>query len=288
MNEETLQIRIHGDASLPTLIYLPGIHGDWTLIGSFKKAVQGRVRFVEFTYPRTLTWSLDDYAHSVISALRDNNIHEGRLLAESFGSQVAWAIIKKYSKQSLETPHEHGTVTPASQRRNRLQKEKITFNPSGVILAAGFVRHPVVFGAHCAYYVFRYTPRFGRAASLWIVKKYAALRHLKAPETKSEINEFIARRNDADWAAVTHRLDLVRRNDPRRIARTMNPSIPVDFIAGIVDPIVPYPPVIHWLKRHCPGFRYSKVISPADHNVLSTAPQKSAKIIMNWTSDKLR
>jgi len=30
---EELQLRIHGQASLPTLIYLPGLHGDWTLIG---------------------------------------------------------------------------------------------------------------------------------------------------------------------------------------------------------------------------------------------------------------
>ena len=57
--EEKLQLRVYGDASLPTLIYLPGMHGDWTLIGGFRNAVAGRVRFVEMTYPRTLTWSLD-------------------------------------------------------------------------------------------------------------------------------------------------------------------------------------------------------------------------------------
>ena len=59
------QLRIHGDASLPTLIYLPGLHGDWTLVGGFREAVDGRVRFVEMTYPRTLTWSLDDYAAAI-------------------------------------------------------------------------------------------------------------------------------------------------------------------------------------------------------------------------------
>ena len=51
---EELQLRIHGEASLPTLIYLPGLHGDWTLIGGFRHALGGRVRFVEVTYPRTL------------------------------------------------------------------------------------------------------------------------------------------------------------------------------------------------------------------------------------------
>src|ERR1039458_3005433 len=28
---EKLEMRVYGDAALPTLIYLPGIHGDWTL-----------------------------------------------------------------------------------------------------------------------------------------------------------------------------------------------------------------------------------------------------------------
>jgi len=51
---EELQLRIHGEGSLPTLIYLPGLHGDWTLIGGFRQALAGRARFVEVTYPRTL------------------------------------------------------------------------------------------------------------------------------------------------------------------------------------------------------------------------------------------
>ncbi len=62
---ETLRLRLHGDDSLPTLIYLPGLHGDWTLVASFRRALAGRVRFVEFTYPRTLTWPLDDYATAI-------------------------------------------------------------------------------------------------------------------------------------------------------------------------------------------------------------------------------
>src|SRR6266496_2885705 len=90
---ETLQIRLHGPASLPTLIYLPGLHGDWTLVGSFRQALAGRVRFVEITYPRTLTWSLDDYAAEIEKGLAGNGISSGWLLGESFGSQVLWPIL---------------------------------------------------------------------------------------------------------------------------------------------------------------------------------------------------
>jgi hypothetical protein len=90
---EDLQLRIYGEASLPTLIYLPGLHGDWTLIGGFRHAISDKVRFVEVTYPRTLTWSLDDYATAIESALAQNGITGGWLLGESFASQVVWGAV---------------------------------------------------------------------------------------------------------------------------------------------------------------------------------------------------
>ncbi|MGO8766325.1 MAG: hypothetical protein ACLQSR_14455 [Limisphaerales bacterium] len=77
MAEEKIQLRIYGDATLPTLVYLPGMHGDWTLIGGFRKHVMGKVCFVEMTYPRTLTWSLDDYAAAVEAALSENGVGHG-------------------------------------------------------------------------------------------------------------------------------------------------------------------------------------------------------------------
>ena len=84
---EELQLRIHGDASLPSLIYLPSLHGDWTLIGGFRHALGGRARFVEVTYPRTLSWSLDDYAAAIETAMEQHGVTGGWLLGESYGSQ---------------------------------------------------------------------------------------------------------------------------------------------------------------------------------------------------------
>ena len=83
---EKLQIRIHGADHLPTLIYLPGLHGDWTLIGDFRKHLAGKVRFVEFTYPRSLTWSLDDYAEAIETSLAQNRIASGWLPARMIAS----------------------------------------------------------------------------------------------------------------------------------------------------------------------------------------------------------
>src|SRR5262245_16567833 len=124
--EEHLQVRVHGDASLPTLIYLPGLHGDWTLVTSFRLAIAGRVRFVEFTYPRTLTWSLHDYAAAVETELLANDIQRGWLLGESYSSQVVWAMVDN----------------------TRVARDR--FNPAGLILANGFVRHPMIWGVRLA------------------------------------------------------------------------------------------------------------------------------------------
>ena len=92
---ETIQLRSHHDAVEPTLIFLPGLHGDWTLVTGFRLALAGRARFVEFTYPRTLTWSLTDYAQAVADALVAHGVKRGWVLAESFSSQVAWALLAR-------------------------------------------------------------------------------------------------------------------------------------------------------------------------------------------------
>ena len=80
---EEIIIRIHGDPANPTLIYLPGLHGDWTLIADFRAAVQRDIRLVEFTYPRSTTWSLADYSNAVKEKLAEHQIGAGWLLGES-------------------------------------------------------------------------------------------------------------------------------------------------------------------------------------------------------------
>jgi len=245
--EEELQIRIHGEASLPTLIYLPGLHGDWTLISGFRQAIAGRLRLVEFTYPRTLTWSLDDYA----TALSQNGITNGWLLGESFASQVVWAM--------------------ASRGK---------FPAQGVILAGGFVKYPL----HRAVGLMeKITDRLSTRFLVWMIFGYARIarfRYRRSPQTVAMIGEFISRRTELDRRAAQHRLRLVAQNDPRPIARQTR--LPVFGLSGFFDPIVPWPRVRRWLRNECPALRDYKVIANADHNVLSTAPREAAKQILNW------
>src|SRR5215470_11876313 len=184
---EELQIRIHGSDSLPTLIYLPGLHGDWTLIGRFREALASRAFLVEITYPRTVTWSLEDYARAVVAALKEQGIHQGWLLAESFSSQIAWRVL-----------------------------EDKTFCVQGLILAGGFVRHPMLWGVRLA-------ERIVGAMSLNLVIKilfgYAKLARRRKAGRSDEMNEFIARRTPQDQQAAKHRLHLLAGSDSCAVAR---------------------------------------------------------------------
>lgn len=250
---EELQLRSEGDTSRPTLIYLPGLHGDWTLIGSFKRALNNRVRFIETTYPRTLTWSLEDYAENVENALAEKGVTRGWLLGESFSSQVVWPLLA----------------------RNRFQIE-------GIILAGGFVRHPVQAGVRLA-------ERIAHGISLSLLTrimfgyaKFARFRYRHSPETMNNIREFVERRTELDRQAAVHRLRLVAASDFCEIARKT--KTPIFALTGVLDPIVPWIFVRPWLRRHCPALRDYKIMWRADHNVLSTAAEASAEQIVRWMS----
>ena len=248
---EKLEMRVHGDASLPTLVYLPGLHGDWTLVGSFRLALGGRVRFVEVTYPRTLTWSLEDYAREVETALAEQGITRGWLLGESFSSQVLWSLVA----------------------RGR-------FHIVGVILAGGFVRHPMRWGVRLAERLCGGISLTLLARILFGYAKVARFRYRNAPEVLANINEFIVRRTELDRQAATHRLRLIAQNDPRPIARRVN--LPVYALSGLLDPIVPWCCVRPWLKKNCPRLRDYRIIWGADHTVLGTGSGAAAGHVLRW------
>ena len=248
---DDLQIQVHGSSSLPALIYLPGLHGNWKLIGGFRRALGERVRFIEITYPNTLTWSLDQHAEAVESALAAREISTGWLLSESFSSQVAWAMLA----------------------RKR-------FAARGLILAGGFVRHPLAGGMRLA-------QRFFDQLSFALVSRIFCLyawvtpfRFRRSPETFQEIKQFIRGLTSQDLEAFKHRLRLIGQNDPCAIAAQS--QVPIHALTGFFDPVVPWISVRRWLRKNCPELREYKIIWRADHNVLGTAPQAAAEQILKW------
>jgi pimeloyl-ACP methyl ester carboxylesterase len=253
INTEAVELRVHDGASMPTLVYLPGVHGDWTLIGGFRRALRGRVRFVEVTYPRTKTWRLEDYAGAVAESLSAHGIVKGWVLAESFGSQVFWPLLKQ-GKFAVE----------------------------GVILAGGFARHPAPWMASLAAVMAGNTPFTVIRKFFAAYEHVARFRFRNSPETLANIREFVGRRTMEDCLAMRHRLKLVAANDPRLDARRIR--LPVYALTGLFDPIVPWYPALRWLRRNCQALREDRVIWRADHNVLGTAPEAAAAQVLEWLS----
>ena len=250
-------MRVYGDSAQPTLIYLPGIHGDWTLVSSFRRALAGRLRFAEFTYPRTLDWSLDDYAQGVETALAEQGIARGWLLGESFSSQVVWSLVAR----------QH-------------------FEIQALVLAGGFVRHPMRWGVRLAERLCGGISLGLLARVLFGYARVARFRYRHSPEVQANIQEFIARRTELDLKAARHRLRLIAQNDPRPIARRV--TVPVYALTGLVDPIVPWWFVRPWLKKNCPALHDYKILWRADHNVLGTAAEASAEQVMRWMNEGVR
>jgi len=248
---QEIQIKIHGPETVPTLVYLPGIHGNWSLLGGFRRAVGGRVRLVELSYPPTLTWRVEDYAAAVESALAAHGITRGWLLAESFGSLVAWPIL--------------------SRRR---------FQAEGLILAGGFARHPTRWGARLVERVIGATSLPLLTRILFGYAKMARLRFRRSPETVSDIREFVAGFNEEHRRAAMHRLRVVAESDLRSIAREVR--VPCYAMTGAMDPVVPWPWVRRWLRKNCPTLKAYRIFWRADHNVLGTAPQGTADQVVGW------
>lgn len=258
--EHQIQLRIDGDATLPALIYLPGIHGDWTLLSGFRELARQKFRLVQFVYPRTLSWSLEDYAVEVDQHVKAAGLSEGWVLAESYSSQVAWHWLKM------------------------AQEGRTHFRFQGIILAGGFVRYPIRFNLACARTFFRMAPWWLWRVMFKAYLGYSGFRHRNAAAAGNCAREFIERRTRLDIAAMEARLKLIAEADPGAIANKAD--CPIYQLAGVIDPVVPPAPVTRWLRKNCAAFKGHRIIWPADHNVLGTEPAKALRQIEEWIRDR--
>lgn len=143
------------------------------------------------------------------------------------------------------------------------------------------MRHPWPWGARCLKLQARVTPDWLNTALLRLYQRYALLRHREARETLEAIGQFVTNRlAPGDAAAIEARLELIAMNDPRSVARQA--TLPVHYLAGAVDPLVPWPWVCRWLRRNCPGYRGAVTFWNADHGVLATRPRRAADQVLTW------
>lgn len=249
---DVLRCRVHGPDAAPTLVYLPGIHGDWTLIGRLRQRFLPAVRWIEFTYPRDPAWTLNDYASGIRTLLEERGIHRAWVLAESFGSQVAWPLL----------------ADPAA------------FVAQGLILAGGFGAYPSALLLRLGRWVAGVLPLAAWRAPLQVYAWVGRKRIGPHPELAPDLEEFLQRRTPEDLRAVQHRMTLIAGNHPEPLAQKVR--CPTYYLTGLMDPIVPWPTVPRWLRRHCPGFAGWRIVPCSDHAVLVNATSASAIWIRRW------
>ena len=259
--DDVLLLRLQENASDPTLIHLPGLHGDWTMLGPFRQALAGRARFIETTYPRKPEWLLDDYAAAVESALLECGVTSGWILGESFSSQVAWSFLHRQQKA----------------------RAAAIFDVKGLILVGGFIRHAWPWAVRIAHSASLRVPLNLLRPLCKLYARGAQKRYCDCPGVQRELDEFVVRRtNEPDRRAITSRYRLIEANDPASIARET--TLPVFHLSGAWDPIVPWWQVRPWLRRYCPGYRDTRIIWSGGHNVLLSSPAKSADQILGWVN----
>jgi pimeloyl-ACP methyl ester carboxylesterase len=160
---------------------------------------------VELTYPRTLDWSLQDYAAGVERALAAVEIGKGWILGESFGSQVSWPL--------------------AARKR---------FGVEGLVLAGGFGKHPTHWGVVLS-------QKAVSAIPLGIITR--ALLGAPAYQMAFPVNrgprerEGIYRTSpelDRRAAAIQQ---LIEKNDPSIIIQRLD--VPLCAVSGALDPSFP-------------------------------------------------
>ena len=115
---------------------------------------------------------------------------------------------------------------------------------------------------------------------LFSYAKVARFRFRHSPATLAALDEFLARRTELDRRAAQHRLHLITDSDPSEIAAALR--LPLYCLTGWLDPIVPWPLVRRWMRKHCPALREYRVIGSADHNVLGTASKAAAEQVLEW------
>jgi pimeloyl-ACP methyl ester carboxylesterase len=246
--DREVRCSVSGPESAATVVYLPGLHGDCTLFGGLRARLAVRFRIVEVAYPRDQDDGLNGLATAVIRALQEAGIRRGTLLAESFGSQVAWAML-------------HAAPTG--------------FQTERLCLAGGFVSHPWPWAV-------RLTGGFpfGTASPLlagmvllfpriapWIGESWVGRREA--------IRRFVAeRRRNGDRLAMSRRLRMILDEDLRPTAA--NTSVPVHQLSGFWDLVVPWWSVDRWLRKHCPGRIGPCRLVNTDHAVLFNRPAVAA------------
>lgn len=240
----------------PALVYVPGVQGDWTPMHRTGALIAEFSRLVLTAYPRNPAWTLEDHARAVLAVLDHLGLERAHLLAESYGSLVAWQV-------ALLAPQ-------------RVQS---------IAIAGGFVLSPQRVGAACAAVFHRHGPPWLMEAMVQGYLRWAT-RHSRHPEIASFRRScFPAIRAPQGWQALANRMRIIARADMRPHLPAI--QCPVGYFGGAWDVVVPVRREIRTLRRGLgQACRFRAELFPRTaHDVLPARPRESAAWIRQWLGE---
>ncbi|MCH8204936.1 MAG: alpha/beta hydrolase [Candidatus Hydrogenedentes bacterium] len=248
-----LVYRIRGGEGAVPVVYLPGVHGDWTPQAAASVILAGAFRLVEISYPREPLWRLEDYASALVSLLDRLEIESAHVVAESFGSLVGWEFGLEHGSRVRSMVIVGGFCQPPGPRKVLLAKWGLSVLPTGLF-------------------------EQGVDAYVAIRKHRGKLEH---PEMEVDL-PYATVRTDLGRIATVSRFEIMCTSDYRHQLHEV--LFPVRYIGGDSDLIVPVKREIRTLSELLSeeaGFQ-SRLIANAPHMIISSHPVETAGQIADW------
>lgn len=237
-----------GDRTAPPVVYLPGVHGDWTPQGQARLILSREFHFVETAYPRIHDWSIENFARALNDLLDHLGIKSAHVVAESFGSLVGWQF------------------GIANSERLR-----------SLTLVGGFSRAPRFGVAAAASAAVKLIPPLIMETA---IDSYVAGKSAIGEKRETfETGAYPASRTKRGQQAVSNRMRIIQGADFRPHLESI--GFPVRYIGGARDIIVPVrreiATLVATLPDHC-EFE-SELVPRAPHALIASHPKHTAEWI---------
>lgn len=255
--ENRLIFRESGNASNPPLIYLPGVHGDWTPQAVASPMLSANFRLVELTYPKQPAWNVGHYVAALQELMDELDIASAHIVAESFGSIIGWQFGLELAERVHSLILVGGFCQPPGNLRMSIGTLGLSALPTGLFEAG--------------------------------VDLYVSLREnqgrLEHPLSEDSPPAYSSVRSEEGKRATVRRLELIQESDYRDNLHAI--SFPVRYIGGERDVIVPVRREIQTLMDSLPAeadFK-SRVIPGGPHMIVSSHPEETAGQIIEWAEE---
>ena len=254
--EDDLRYRISGEASSPTLLYLPGVHGDWTPQAAAAPILAEHFRLIETAYPKNPAWALSEFVAAVVRLLDRLKIPSTHLAAESFGSLVGQQFALEHPERVQSLTIVGGFTRAPDARMIRLTRLGLERLPTRLFEGG--------------------------------VDVYVALRRNRGAlhPTPHQVDlPYDAVRTEAGRRATVRRFEIIGQTDLR--PRLHELQLPVRYLGGEHDLIVPTKREIATLEELLPDSAAfeSHLIAKGPHMIIASHAEETVKRIVEWWTD---